>query len=210
MKQTLTYIGILTVGIVVGIGVATMYNFKKNRGLLDGQSATQSDTTAVTHIETTEIKAPVATAAYPVGIEIYPIAQVPVLLFYSDTITKPYFVNNDLIIPRTQKYYKDPRYEAWVSGYNPRLDSVNVFSLVTVKTVTNTVKKAYKNEFYISADFRYFHFAPDPMLTIGASIEYIRNGRYKIVAGAGFAGYNEKVKWYGMAGIKYNLFTKKW
>ena len=207
MKQTLTYIGILTVGVVVGIGIVLMLNLKT--GLLSGQSTIQSDTTAVTHIETTEIKAPVATAAYPVGIEVYPIAQVPVLLFYSDTITKPYFVNNDLIIPRTQKYYKDPRYEAWVSGYNPRLDSVNVFSPVTVKTVINTVKKAYKNEFYVNADFRYFNFAPDPVLTFGASLEYIRNERYKIIAGAGLTSYGSEVKWYGMVGVSYCLYSYK-
>lgn len=207
MKQTLTYIGILTVGVVVGIGIVLMLNLKT--GLLSGQSTIQSDTTAVTHIETTEIKAPVATAAYPVTFEVYPIAQVPVLLYLSDTITKPYFVNNDLIIPRTQKYYKDPRYEAWVSGYNPKLDSVNVFSPVTIKTVTNTVKKAYKNEFYVNADFRYFHFAPDPALTFGVSLEYIRNERYKIIVGAGLAGYNEKVKWYGMVGVSYCLYSYK-
>lgn len=207
MKQTLTYIGILTVGVVVGIGIVLMLNLKT--GLLSGQSTIQSDTTAVTHIETTEIKAPVATAAYPVGIEVYPIAQVPVLLFYSDTITKPYFVNNDLIIPRTQRYYKDPRYEAWVSGYNPKLDSVNVFTPVTIKTVTNTVKKSYKNEFYVNADFRYFHFAPDPVLTFGASLEYIRNQRYKIIVGAGLASYGSEVKWYGMVGVSYSLYRYK-
>ena len=205
MKQTLTYIGILTVGVVVGIGIG-MFNLK--RRLLKGDNI-QSDTTAVTHIDTTEIKAPVATAAYPVTFEVYPIAQVPVLLYLSDTITKPYFVNNDLIIPRTQKYYKDPRYEAWVSGYNPRLDSMNVFSLVTVKTVTNTVKKAYKNEFYVNADFRYFNFAPDPALAFGASLEYIRNERYKIVVGAGLAGKGSGLKWYGMVGLSYNIWSMK-
>ena len=207
MKQTLTYIGILTVGVVVGIGIVLMLNLKT--GLLSGQSTIQSDTTAVTHIETTEIKAPVATAAYPVTFEVYPIAQVPVLLYYSDTIEKPYFVNNDLIIPRTQKYYKDPRYEAWVSGYNPRIDSVNVFSPVTIKTVTNTYVKRPKNEFYLNADFRYFHFAPDPMLTIGASLEYIRNQRYKIIAGAGLASYGANLKWYGMLSVSYCLYSYK-
>ena len=209
MKNLLRNIGLITVGVVVGIGIGIMFNFNKSRGLLNGATNSQSDTTAVTIYDTIEVKSPVAKAAYPVTFEVYPIAQVPVLLYLSDTITKPYFVNNDLIIPRTQKYYKDPRYEAWVSGYNPRLDSVNVFSPVTVKTVTNTVKKAYKNEFYISADFRYFHFAPDPMLTIGASIEYIRNERYKIVVGAGLAGYNEKVKWYGIVGVSYCLYRYK-
>ena len=207
MKNVLRNIGLITVGVVVGIGIVLMLNLKT--GLLSGQSTIQSDTTAVIIYDTVTVKSPAATAAYPVGIEIYPIAQVPVLLFYSDTITKPYFVNNDLIIPRTQRYYKDPRYEAWVSGYNPRLDSVNVFSPVTIKTVTNTVKKVYKNEFYVNADFRYFNLSPDPALAFGASLEYIRNERYKIVAGAGFAGCNGEVKWYGMVGVSYCLYSYK-
>ena len=207
MKNILRNIGLITVGVVVGIGIVLMLNLKT--GLLSGQSTIQSDTTAVTIYDTVEVKSPVAKASYPVTFEVYPIAQVPVLLYLSDTVSTPYFVNNDLVIPITQRYYKDNRYEAWVSGYNPRLDSVNVFTPVTIKTVTNTVKKAYKNEFYVNADFRYFNFAPDPVLTFGASLEYIRNERYKIVAGAGLVGYNEKVKWYGMVGVSYSLYSYK-
>jgi len=207
MKKILTYIIALTVGVVVGIGIVLMLNLKT--GLLSGQSIIQSDTTAVTIYDTLQVVMPEFVTSQPVSLEVYPIAQVPVLLFYSDTITKPYFVNNDLVIPITQKYYKDPRYEAWVSGYNPRLDSMNVFSLVTVKTVTNTVKKSYKNEFYVNADFRYFHFAPDPVLTFGASLEYIRNQRYKIIVGAGLASYGSEVKWYGMVGVSYSLYRYK-
>lgn len=127
-------------------------------------------------------------------------------MYHSDTITKPYFVDNDLVIPISQRYYKDNRFEAWVSGHNPRLDSVNVFVPTWVQTVTNTIEKSHKNEFYVNADFRYFHFTPDPMLTIGASLEYIRNERYKIVAGAGLASFGSEVKMYGMVGVSFKLY----
>lgn len=30
-------------------------------------------------------------------------------------------------IPITQKHYQEENYEAWVSGYNPNLDSLNIF-----------------------------------------------------------------------------------
>lgn len=42
-----------------------------------------------------------------------------------------------VILPITQKVYKDSTYEAWVSGYMPALDSIRVFQPVT--TITNTI-----------------------------------------------------------------------
>ena len=44
-----------------------------------------------------------------------------------------------LTLPTHQKYYKDERYEAWVSGYKPNLDSINIFT--KDKIITNTIYK---------------------------------------------------------------------
>lgn len=41
-------------------------------------------------------------------------------------------------IPIAQKYYKEDEYEAWVSGYMPSLDSINVYA---PKTVVNHYEK---------------------------------------------------------------------
>lgn len=43
-------------------------------------------------------------------------------------------------IPITQKTYKDSTYEAWVSGYEPNLDSIQVYPRTEYRTVTNTIK----------------------------------------------------------------------
>jgi hypothetical protein len=203
MKKIFTYIVIITVSVVVGIGIG-MFNLK--RRLLKGDNI-QSDTTTVTIYDTLKVRIPEQVASRSVGIEIYPIAKVPVLLYHSDTITKPYYVNNELIIPISQRYYKDNRFEAWVSGYNPKLDSVNIFIPTSIQTITNTVEKSYRNEFYVNADFRYYHFTPDPVLAIGVTLEYIRSGRYKIVAGAGLASFGPEVKLYGMVGLSYCLYS---
>ena len=40
-------------------------------------------------------------------------------------------------IPITQKMYQDSTYQAWISGYEPSLDSIRIFQPVI--TVTNTV-----------------------------------------------------------------------
>lgn len=37
-----------------------------------------------------------------------------------------------VLVPITQKYYHEKEYEAWVSGFNPALDSINVYAPTTV------------------------------------------------------------------------------
>ncbi len=44
-------------------------------------------------------------------------------------------------LPREQKIYQDSTYLAYVSGYAPQLDSIDVFRKTTTITVTNTIKE---------------------------------------------------------------------
>lgn len=57
-----------------------------------------------------------------------------------DTIIKTDSVYVEL--PITQKEYRDSLYHAWVSGYEPNLDSINVFQHTV--TVTETVRPPTK------------------------------------------------------------------
>lgn len=43
-------------------------------------------------------------------------------------------------IPITQKHYADSTYSAWVSGYEPCLDSIQVYPKTEYKTITSTIK----------------------------------------------------------------------
>lgn len=54
--------------------------------------------------------------------------------FTSDTIHI-----GDTVVMREQAYYEDSLYRAWVSGYRPRLDSLQVFPRTVYQTVTNDV-----------------------------------------------------------------------
>lgn len=45
-----------------------------------------------------------------------------------------------IVLGMTQRYYKGPDYEAWVSGYRPRLDSLRVFPS-TVYINSSTVSR---------------------------------------------------------------------
>ena len=45
----------------------------------------------------------------------------------------------DTVVHREQAYYEDSLYRAWVSGYRPRLDSLQIFPRTVYQTVTNDV-----------------------------------------------------------------------
>lgn len=54
--------------------------------------------------------------------------------FTSDTIHI-----GDTVVMWEQAYYEDSLYRAWVSGYRPRLDSLQVYPRTVYQTVTNDV-----------------------------------------------------------------------
>lgn len=45
----------------------------------------------------------------------------------------------ETVVQREQAYYEDSLYRAWVSGYRPRLDSLQVFPKTVYQTVTNDI-----------------------------------------------------------------------
>lgn len=45
----------------------------------------------------------------------------------------------DTVVHREQAYYEDSLYRAWVSGYRPKLDSLQIFPKTVYHTVTNDV-----------------------------------------------------------------------
>ena len=58
-----------------------------------------------------------------------------------------------LIVPRIQRHYQDTTYEAWVSGYNPRLDSIKVFQRTAMVQVP--VEKKIKTRWGIGIQAGY-------------------------------------------------------
>lgn len=68
------------------------------------------------------------------------------------------------VVPITQKVYADSTYRAWVSGYNPRLDSIQVYRQTIVTTETETVVRKRRIGIGVQAGygygFRYGGFEP--------------------------------------------------
>ncbi|WP_294590839.1 DUF6808 domain-containing protein [uncultured Bacteroides sp.] len=59
--------------------------------------------------------------------------------FTSDTIHI-----GDTVVQREQAYYEDSLYRAWVSGYRPRLDSIEIYPRTVTHTITNDIYHTIK------------------------------------------------------------------
>ena len=193
MKNTLNYLGILLVGIIIGIVCSIVVRSK-----LTVPIRTVTDTlTVITH-DTVRITEPQADRIIPVKIKRF--ATVPTLLTISDTIKVPYYVKDTLMIPIEQRYYTTDAYKAWVSGYLPKLDSILVFPTTQTTTIVKTEENRARNVLSVEARFLA---APDLFLpSIGA--RYARDGLFAEVGGM----YHNGIKPYIQVGYSLTLFER--
>ena len=78
----------------------------------------------------------------------------------TDTIYLQATDKNEVALEIEQKHYSENGvYDAWISGYRPRLDSIKTYPRVEYKTITNNItKEIYKStvDFYPYIGFRRF------------------------------------------------------
>ena len=84
----------------------------------------------------------------------------------------------DVPVPIVQKRYDDSLYTAWVSGFEPNLDSIQLYQPEIITTVTKTIVK------------------PSPLVTFG------------IQAGAGWGVFHRQPDLYIGVGGQVNLWRK--
>lgn len=99
---------------------------------------TTSDTTRVTIIDTILYKHPIPVDSVVVR---YVTERLPAK---RDTMQIGCTDSVQVEIPITQKRYADSTYTAWVSGYNPTLDSIRIYPRHDVITITNTIRQKPK------------------------------------------------------------------
>lgn len=125
--------------------------------------------------------------------------------FIRETIIDTVYVekdeNGDYTIAISQRYYKSDDYEAWVSGYRPNLDSLNIFRKTITNTITNTVTREIypkTTDLYVSTGISCINNQLSP--NIGLNIKFRNN----MILG-GELGYYDKGITYGMKiGFKLN------
>lgn len=119
MDKTVKHIIIsLLIGIIIGIlfCVGLKYCHNINNGNFP-KTVIERDTTVIVKNDTIVVSKPI---------------ELEKTIVRYDTIAK------DTILTYEQKTYGDSNYVAYVSGYSPRLDSLNIFCKDTTRTITIT------------------------------------------------------------------------
>lgn len=83
----------------------------------------------------------------------------------------------DVPVPIVQKRYDDSLYTAWVSGFEPNLDSIRLYQTEIVTTVTKTVVKPSSLITFgiqAGAGWGVFHRHPDLYIGVGGQINLWR------------------------------------
>ena len=88
-------------------------------------------------------------------------------------------------LPITQKHYaKDSVYDGWVSGYEPRLDSISIYERTKIQNVTNTiVRKEYDSKWETYLTLGFGKCAREPSTEIGLTIKSPKRLLFGISAG---------------------------
>lgn len=61
-----------------------------------------------------------------------------------DTIEVEIIENNPLKLPKTQRFYSNPNYNLWISGYKPELDSLQLFKTTEYIYINNDIEKTIR------------------------------------------------------------------
>lgn len=75
-------------------------------------------------------------------------------------------------VPRTQKRYEDSTYTAWVSGYEPRLDSIEVYRRTVFMTKTETATSRKRLSLGLAGGIGYGVLTRKPDVWLGVGVTW--------------------------------------
>lgn len=112
-----------------------------------------------------------------------------IYIMLRDTTVIHYKDTGTISLPITQKYYSSENYRAWISGYEPNLDSIVTFNKTVTRTITKDIERK-TTDLYL--DVGNMMIKGDPAPNIGMSVK-LRNN---LILG-GKVGYYDKSLYYG-------------
>lgn len=183
--------------VVFGYVVGT-YNNRAGKG-----ENTHTDTTTVVVYDTIRISSPARQQSKPTPRR-YFTKTVPTLLAISDTIEIPYYLDTTLVIPIHQHEYAGDNYRAWVSGFEARLDSINIFAPATTQYIDRYIKP--KNLFAVNAAAGIRYSRTTDMFA-GLSLRYERYQKFTIEATTGISAGLQGAGLYIEGRISVPIFT---
>ena len=103
----------------------------------------------------------------------------------------------------TQRFYESENYKAWVSGYNPSLDSIITFNTTEYKYITKTItEKVYPKSWSLYGKLNLYGYGKDICPTI--SLQVNTPDRFSFEAGVGYMNGNMAYNF----GIGYKILGK--
>ena len=162
-------------GVLVAVVAFLLFlNVVLMRHYFKGQTEEWKDTVRVTVVDTVTYDKPVARDSLVVR---YVRMMVPVV---RDTLHSIYTDTIQVDMPITQKRYEDSTYTAWVSGYEPSLDSIRVYARKDVVTINKIIKEP-PNRFVVSFNVGYglTQNGLQPYIGIGVGCKLFSFGKQK-------------------------------
>lgn len=157
---------------VVFVVLFLLFNVALMRHYFMGQAEEWKDTVRVTVVDTVTYDKPMARDCLVVRYVRVPVVRDTLHSIYTDTI--------QVDMPITQKRYEDSTYTAWVSGYEPSLDSIRVYRRREVITINKIIKEP-PNRFVVSFNVGYglTQNGLQPYIGIGVGCKLFSFGKQK-------------------------------
>lgn len=148
---------ITVLSLLLALSITFQYLYHSNRN--STESSLKTDTITITKIDTVTVTKPVIQYRY--------ITQVITdTLYNTDSIKVP------VQIPIESKTYQDSTYRAVVSGYRASLDTIQVYPIHAITTITNTIIKQKRFNIGVQAGVGYGLFNKKPDIYVGLGVSY--------------------------------------
>lgn len=150
-------LAIAVLSLLLALSLVFQYLYHSNRK--SKENSLKTDTITITKIDTVTIIKPVVQYRY--------ITQVITDTLYStDSVLVP------VRIPIESKTYQDSTYRAVISGYRASLDTIQVYPIHTITTITNTIIKEKRFNIGVQAGVGYGCFNKKPDVYLGFGVSY--------------------------------------
>ena len=132
--------GKILIGILLAVGLFVLGMIVGNK---QGKEKLEEVRDTITFVDTVKVIQPVAKDSVVVRVKkvLMKVSAEPTLTENEHLIDGNNMIDSLLVdVPITQKVYEDSTYKAWVSGYLPSLDSINVYQKKEIITITKFEK----------------------------------------------------------------------
>lgn len=147
-------LAIAVLSLLLALSLVSQYLYHSNRK--GKENSLKTDTITITKIDTVTIIKPVIQYKY--------ITQVITDTLYSiDSVLVP------VRIPIETKIYQDSTYRAVISGYRASLDTIQVYPIHTITTITNIKQKRFNIGLQAGVGYGCFNKKPDMYIGLGVS-----------------------------------------